>query len=159
MRLTQFTDYAVRTLIYLGLKGQEQSTIGAIAEAYGISRYHLMKVANRLQHMGYVKSVRGRGGGVRLGMDPTSIGIGTLIRRTEGDLAPVECFRSDNRCVISPSCGFQHVFGNALHAFLAELDRHTLADLLPSVDQRDFVASPDAAGQSPAPGAADRTTP
>jgi Rrf2 family transcriptional regulator, nitric oxide-sensitive transcriptional repressor len=130
MRLTLFTDYAFRSLIFLGLKGEESGRIREIAEHYGISEHHLTKVVQKLARAGFVKTLRGRGGGLRLARPAAEIGVGAVVRAVEDDLALVECFTPAGACVIRRSCGLKGVLGEALGAFLAVLDRYTLADLL-----------------------------
>lgn len=130
MHITRYTDYALRVLIYLGLKGEELATIQEIADRYGISKNHLMKVVHDLQQRGYVATLRGKGGGLRLARPAEEIGIGALVRDTEQDLEIVECFGADNDCIITPACRLKHILGDALNAFLAVLDGYTLADLL-----------------------------
>jgi len=130
MRLTLYTDYSLRVLIYLGLRGNELSTIQSISSAYGISRNHLMKVVQELAREGYVESVRGQGGGLRLRRPPEEIRLGEVVRKMEPDLALVECFRPDNSCVITPACQLPPILNRALTAFIDELNRHTLAELL-----------------------------
>ncbi len=130
MRVTHYTDYSLRVLIYLGLRPDERSTIREISEAYGISRNHLMKVVQRLAASGYVRSVRGVGGGLNLSSAADEIRIGEVVRVMEPDLGLVECFRSDNQCVITPACRLKGMLGEALAQFLATLNRYTLADLL-----------------------------
>lgn len=132
MRLTRYTDYALRTLMYLGLKSDgELATISEIAVRYGISENHLMKVVHRLGLFGFVTTVRGRQGGVALARDPAEINIGDVVRRCEDDLRLVECFDvQTNTCPIAQVCALQAVLGQALAAFLDVLDQHTLADLL-----------------------------
>ena len=130
MRITQYTDYALRVLIYLGLEDQKLSTIGEIAERYVISRSHLMKVVNQLVQEGFVEGVRGKGGGIRLAMPAEQIRIGDVIRKIEPDLALVECFGPGNQCVITPACDLKRALSEALKAFLAVLDDYTLADFL-----------------------------
>lgn len=130
MRLTRFTDYALRSLIFLGLRGEEGGRIREIAEHYGISEHHLTKVIQELARAGFVQTVRGRGGGLRLARPPEAIGVGAVVRALEEDLSLVECFAPGSRCVIRRSCGLKGVLGEALEAFLAVLDRYTLADLL-----------------------------
>ncbi|KAB1074058.1 Rrf2 family transcriptional regulator [Methylobacterium planeticum] len=129
MRLTRYTDYALRTLIYLGLHEPQQSSIAQIARAYGISENHLTKVVHQLGRLGLVRTSRGRGGGLRLGKPPGEIVVGAVVRQTEDDLALVECFAT-GACAITAPCRLKHVLGEALAAFLAVLDRYTLADLL-----------------------------
>ena len=130
MRLTRYTDYALRMLIYLGVAGDGLSSIHDIAECYAISENHLMKVAHQLGLLGFIETVRGRNGGLRLARRPHEIRIGDLVRQTEEDLALVECFGPANSCRISGSCVLRGVLGDALAAFLAVLDRYTLQDLL-----------------------------
>lgn len=130
MRLTVFTDYALRVLMYLALDPERRVTIRDVAEAYGISRNHLMKVVNKLSRAGIVESSRGVNGGLWLARPPEEITVGEVVRGTEDDLALVECFRPDNQCVITPECELKRVFGSALQAFLDTLDSRTIADLV-----------------------------
>jgi len=131
MRLTAFSDYSLRTLMYLGLRRGRIATIPDVAAAYGISENHLMKVARHLVAAGYVESVRGKGGGLRLARPPEAIGIGEVIRTTEETLALAECFDPDHsRCPIAGTCALRQVLGRALNAFLTVLDEYTLSDLL-----------------------------
>jgi len=130
MRLTRFTDYSLRVLIYLGLQPDRLVTIRCISDAYGISRNHLMKVVSLLTRMGYLKAQRGPGGGIRLAMRPDQINLASVIRDTEEDLVMVECFDDEGQCIITPACKLQHIIGNALKAYLATLEAHTLQDLL-----------------------------
>lgn len=126
MRLTRYTDYAVRVLLYLGRKPGQLSPISEIAGAYGISQNHLMKVVNDLVNAGYLESLRGRNGGVRLARPPAEINIGALVRHTEDDFDLVEC----GSCLIAPACGLTSVLDEALLAFLKVLDGYSLADVL-----------------------------
>ena len=131
MRLTVYTDYSLRVLMYLGIRPDRLCTIQEIASAYGISRNHLMKVAHQLGLAGYVDTVRGRGGGLRLARPPAQIGIGAVVRACEEDFRLVECFDAErNRCVITPACRLTAMLAEALDAYLAVLDSYTLADLL-----------------------------
>lgn len=131
MQLTQFSDFSLRVLIYLGLRPDRLSTIEEIARAYGISESHLTKVAHKLGQLGIVETVRGRKGGMRLRNDPRDINIGATVRLTEANLTIVECFDHEhNTCPIAPVCALAGVLGQALNAFLAVLDRYTLADVL-----------------------------
>lgn len=126
MRLTRYTDYAMRVLLYLGARPDDLCSIAEIARAYGISQNHLMKVVSDLVHEGYLVSVRGRAGGIRLAREASSINVGQLIRHTEDDFDLVGC--AD--CIIAPACGLTSVLDEALSAFLGVLDRYTLADVL-----------------------------
>lgn len=130
MRLTLHSDYALRMLIFLGLQRAERSTIAEIADHYGISENHVMKLAQALARMGYVETQRGRGGGLCLARPAQSIGLGDLVRRTESDFDLVECFSTGGVCPISEACVLRQVLSDALAAFMAVLDRYTLADLL-----------------------------
>lgn len=131
MRLTMYTDYALRLLMYLALKPDALATIQEVAETYGISRNHMMKIAQELGHAGFVETVRGRGGGLRLKVGADRIKVGDVIRATEDDFRLVECFDpSRNRCIITGPCRLQGALGEALGAYLSVLDRFTLADLV-----------------------------
>lgn len=130
MRLTSYTDYTLRTLIYLALCPNRLATIATIAESYGISENHLMKVVHRLGLEGYVETVRGRNGGMRLAKLPEDINVGKVVRRMEPDMELVACFGASSACTIQPSCVLKGALVEALDAFLAVLDRYTLADLI-----------------------------
>lgn len=131
MRLTMRTDYAIRVLIYLAIGSDRLGSIGAIAEAYKISENHLMKVVHGLVQKGYVESSRGRGGGIRLARQASTIRVGDVVRDMEDELTLVECLDpSTNACVITPACGLKFVLSEALEAFLATLDRYTIADFV-----------------------------
>lgn len=133
MRLTIFTDYTLRALIYLGVNRGENRlfTISDIATAYGISENHLMKIVHHLAKQGYVETTRGKGGGMRLAREPALINLGDVVRGSEEDLAVVECFRDQAQlCPIVPACELRSILGEAMRAFFEVLDRHTLADLL-----------------------------
>jgi len=133
MRLTVHSDYSLRVLIFLAARNGEMSTIPEIAEAYGISRAHLMKVVHELGRLGYVETTRGRHGGLSLGRPPESIRIGEVLRQTEESLALVECFskaRPGDGCRIDGACRLKGVLAEAMRAFFAVLDDHTLADIV-----------------------------
>lgn len=140
MRLTMFSDLALRVLMYTHAAGDRLVTIDEITGAYKVSRAHLNKVVNALTRAGYLTAVRGRTGGVRLGKPAEQIGIGNVIRATEPDFALVECFATGNQCVITKCCKLQGVLDDALQAFLAALDQHTLATI--ALRPRDFMISP-----------------
>ena len=127
MRLTAYTDYSLRTLMYLATNDRARATIADIAAANDISLNHLTKVVHQLGVHGDVETVRGRHGGLRLGRPAAEINIGAVVRRTEPDMQLVPCF--GGTCVISPECVLQHALEAALQAFLAVLDGYTLADL------------------------------
>ena len=130
MRLTTFTDYTLRTLIYLAVRPETVVTISDIAGAYGISANHLMKVVHQLALAGDIATTRGQHGGLRLARNPDAINIGEVVRRTEPDMALVACFGETRHCLIEEGCVLRHALGAALQAFLAVLDRYTLADLV-----------------------------
>ncbi|WP_420473390.1 RrF2 family transcriptional regulator [Noviherbaspirillum sp. ST9] len=131
MRLTDYTDYSLRTLMYLGTHRENLATIQDIADAYGISKSHLMKVVHQLGLAGLVETIRGRSGGLRLGKEPEDINIGDVVRGTEPDFMMVECFsRETNECILSPSCELHDVLRRATNAYLEVLSGVTLADLL-----------------------------
>lgn len=134
MRLTLYTDYSLRVLLYLGAKDPEElSTIKDISDSYGISKNHLMKVTHELGKMGYIETVRGRGGGIRLAVVPEEINIGQLVRKTEEDFYLVECFNPESvGCIISPVCSLKGALNKALHAYIAVLDSYYLSDFLTS---------------------------
>lgn len=133
MRLTRYTDYALRVLIYLGLHPGEVCTIAEIAAGYDISENHLMKVVHQLGQFGFINTVRGRGGGISLARPPGEIRIGDVVRLTEEDLVLVECFEPrTNKCRITSACGLNHALSDALAAFLKVLDGYSLADVLAS---------------------------
>lgn len=131
MRLTTFTDYSLRVLIYLGTCKDKRAAVGDIADAYGISKHHLMKVMLFLAGEGYVLTTRGKGGGVELKLDPERIRIGDVVRKAEVDSVLVECFgRDTSNCRIERPCQLRGAFEKAVQAFYAVLDTYTLADLL-----------------------------
>lgn len=140
MRLTAFSDYALRVLMYAAARDGRLITIDETAGVYGISRAHLMKVVNQLTRAGFLKAVRGRSGGVALARTPAKIRLGDVLRATEPDFALVECFSSGNQCLISPRCRLRGALNEALAAFIGTLDRYTLADLL--LNPRDFGIKP-----------------
>jgi Rrf2 family nitric oxide-sensitive transcriptional repressor len=129
MRLTVFTDYTLRTLIYLALRPDRLVTIAEIAEAYQISNNHLMKVVHQLALSGEVVTVRGQRGGLRLARPAAEINVGIVVRRSEADLEMMPCFGSQGDCVIKPECVLATAVDEALRAFLAALDSYTLEDL------------------------------
>jgi len=131
MRLSTFSDYCLRVLMYLGERGDRLSTVAEIAQAHAISEHHLTKVVHQLGRAGYVETVRGKGGGMRLAQAPAEIVLGAVLRQTETDFALVECFGSDSQCYMDGACQLQSVLGEALTAMFAVLDGRTLADLMP----------------------------
>jgi Rrf2 family nitric oxide-sensitive transcriptional repressor len=131
MRLTVYTDYALRVLMYVAVRPEPLPTIGQIANAYQISRNHLMKVVYELGQAGYLETVRGKNGGLRLACRPEDIGLGRLVRETEPDMALVPCFDPISaKCAITPACRLRGVLAEAKTAFLDVLDGYSLADLV-----------------------------
>jgi len=131
MRLTVYSDYALRVLMYLAVKPDKLATIAEIARSYEISENHLMKVVHQLGVAGYVETVRGRGGGLRLAKRADAIGLADVVRTTEPDLAIVSCFKPvDAPCAIRPSCVLRRALEKARDAFMAVLEEYTLGDLV-----------------------------
>jgi Rrf2 family nitric oxide-sensitive transcriptional repressor len=130
MHLTLHTDYALRVLLYLRLRQDGKSTIQEVADAYGISKNHLMKVAQRLAGLGYVQASRGRGGGLLLAKPPEEINLGRLVQQMEPHLDLVECFdAATNTCPIAAACDLKTLLAEAQEAFLRALSSYSLADL------------------------------
>ena len=131
MRLTYFTDYSLRVLIYLASAPDGRATIAEIAESFGISENHLTKVVHFLGKESLLVNTRGRGGGLRLAVPPEQVNVGEVVRKTEGGDAPAECFREqENHCTLIGRCKLEHVLGEAIESFYAVLGRYTLADLV-----------------------------
>jgi len=130
MRLTSYSDYSLRVLLYVAVNNEKVVTIKEISEAYQISSNHLMKIIYNLGKMNYIETIRGRNGGIRLSKAPADINIGELIRKTEEDFYLVECFKEDNNCVITPVCSLKHMLNEALNSFFLVLDKYTLEDIL-----------------------------
>ena len=131
MRLTTFTDYSLRVLIYLAAQPAERATIAQISSAFQVSENHLVKVVHFLGKQGWLTNLRGKGGGLELGMPPEAIVVGRVVRETEGLSQLAECFgETDGDCAIAPDCRLRGVLGEAIKAFYAVLDRYTLADLV-----------------------------
>ncbi|MES0029406.1 Rrf2 family transcriptional regulator [Mesorhizobium sp. M0074] len=137
MRLTNFSDYALRMLMYAASAGDRLITIEEVARTFKVSKTHLNKVANTLTRGGYLKAVRGRSGGLALGRSPEMIRIGDVVRLTEPDFALVECFGTGNQCVLTGRCKLSGMFGDAMASFQNTLDRYTLADV--ALMPQDFV--------------------
>jgi Rrf2 family nitric oxide-sensitive transcriptional repressor len=155
MRLTQFSDYSLRMLLYLGVNGERLVSVAEVARAYGISYNHLVKVAGMLGDLGLVEATRGRGGGLRLAVEPSTVRVGWLVRRTEPDMHLVECFdAATDTCPITPACMLKSVLHEARTSFLATLDRYTLADFLESDERRGKLVQLWAAGDERKVGAA-----
>ncbi|MDC1174927.1 Rrf2 family transcriptional regulator [Bacteriovoracaceae bacterium] len=129
MRLSNFTDYSLRVLIFLNLKEDELSTVGEIADKYQISRNHLVKVVHNLSLMGIIKSYKGKGGGIALNLSPEKINIRKLVKDLESDSNLVECFDGNGKCIISPACKLKSVLKQAQKNFYDTLSQYSLADI------------------------------
>ena len=131
MQITSYTDYALRVLIYLAMSSNRQTTITEIADFYKISRNHLVKVVHQLGSKGFVRTTRGKGGGLSLQHPPEMISIGEVVRSMESHFNWVECFDpAQQHCRLLPGCGLKQLLGRAGDAYLQVLDAATLADLL-----------------------------
>lgn len=131
MRLTAFTDYSLRVLIYLAAEPQRRATVGEIAQRFDIKQNHLTKVVHALARHGWITTVRGKGGGLMLAIPPEDIVLGAVVRQTEGPARPAECFEPGNQaCSIARMCRLRGVLHRASEAFYAVLDEATLADLV-----------------------------
>ncbi|TBR14455.1 MAG: Rrf2 family transcriptional regulator [Rugosibacter sp.] len=131
MQLTRFTDYSLRVLIYIGLRQDRLMTISEIAAHYAISQNHLVKVVHQLGIHGYIETVRGKGGGMRLARRPELINIGDVVRNTEENMNIAECFNPGSQsCSLLPSCMLKSVLVEARQSFLATLDFYHLSDFL-----------------------------
>jgi Rrf2 family transcriptional regulator, nitric oxide-sensitive transcriptional repressor len=136
MRLTRFTDNALRCLTYLALTPDETPTVGEVASRMGMSEDHLLKVVQRLSRLGFVRTIRGRRGGVRLAQAPAGVRLGHVVRQTEDNMVVVPCFNpSDERCPVRSACQLAGIIDEALGAFLAVLDQYTVADLVAAPEQ------------------------
>ncbi len=130
MRLTDYTDYTLRVLMYCAAHRERLVTIAELAERHEVSKNHLMKIVNDLARQGVLETTRGRGGGLRLLKDPSEIRVGDVVRGAETDFRLVECFdRRTNVCTLTPTCRLKRVFSAALQAYFRELDGATLADI------------------------------
>jgi Rrf2 family nitric oxide-sensitive transcriptional repressor len=139
MNITRFTDYSLRVLIYLSLNDKELVTIQTVADCYGISKNHLMKVVQDLSTKGYLIATRGKNGGIKLGRAPSDINIGTLVRMIEQDSVLVECFGTGNQCVITPACQLKNMLAEAMESFFKTLEQYTLADLVSGPDKKQLI--------------------
>ena len=152
MHITQHTDYALRVLIFLASNEHRLATIQEISERFEVSRAHLMKVVNQLIRNGFVEGIRGKGGGLRLARPAPDIAVGDVIRKMETDLALVECFSENSRCLLTAGCQLKGVLADALEAFFASLDRVPLSQILgPTQRQMLFVPRRTAALGDPGP--------
>ncbi|WP_077623590.1 Rrf2 family transcriptional regulator [Sediminibacillus massiliensis] len=147
MKLTRFTDYSLRVLMFLATRPDNQLVqIKTISSIYNISHNHLMKIIYELGKLGYVETTRGRNGGLKLAKPPAEINIGEVVRKTEEDFFVVECFDpSTDSCILTDACRLQGVLKKALDAFLATLDAYTLGDMIINKDNLQKLMSSDAA--------------
>ena len=131
MRLTLMTDYALRLLMYVAQRPDRLCTIAEVARAYDISEAHLMKVTHQLGLAGWIETVRGKGGGMRLAHSPERIGLGAVVRTMESDFHLTECLGTGNQCLLTGNCRLTGIVDEALQGFLRCFDGYTLADILP----------------------------
>lgn len=134
MRMTLHTDYALRMLIYLAVNAKRTSTVSEVAESYGISRNHLLKVTLNLRRLGLVSTARGRSGGVRLARAPADINVGTVVRAMGDEFPVVACMKEGDSCVLTPACRLRSVVREAVGAYLSVFDSYSLADLVQNAD-------------------------
>ncbi len=131
MHLTLHADYSLRVLLYLAAHSERLVSTQEVSQAYGISKHHLVRVVQSLGRSGFIEVRTGRAGGISLARGLGEISVGQVVRATEPDFHLVECFdREKNTCPIAPACGLKGVLYEAREAFLAALDRYTLADLV-----------------------------
>lgn len=131
MKLTLFSDYSLRILMFAALRDDKQFSVDEVAQVYGLSRHHAAKAVNFLTQRGYLRAQRGRGGGIQLGRDPQEICVGKLMREMENNSPLVECFDvATNTCPLIQACALKHALGQAWAAFFNTLDGYTLADLV-----------------------------
>lgn len=136
MRLTQWTDYALRVLMHCAAHAQREApvTVGELAEHHGISRHHLTKIVQDLATQGWLDTTRGRGGGIRLAALAHSLSVGDVVRQTETDFHMAECFDPDSTaCRLHGGCQLARVLTDATRAYFAALDATRIVDLVRSV--------------------------
>jgi len=142
MRLTTMTDYALRLLMYVAQRPERLCTIGEIARVHDISETHLMKVTHQLGLQGWIETVRGKGGGLRLARRPEDINLGALVRGIEANFRLVDCFGTDSTCALTGHCGLAGILDAALQRFLTHLDGFTLVDALRTTEAAVAVSRP-----------------
>jgi Rrf2 family nitric oxide-sensitive transcriptional repressor len=136
MQLTRFTDFSLRVLMSLAAKPDELATVAALAQEHGVSRHHLTRVVHQLGVKGYIETMRGKGGGFRLAREPEKIRVGDVVRDMESGFEIAECFQpGQSSCRLMPGCTLKAALAEAAQAFLAALDRYSLADLLSAPGQ------------------------
>lgn len=149
MQLTQYTDYSYRVLIFLAQRRSGLTTVSEIAEFYGISRNHLVKVIHNLASKGFISTTRGRHGGMTLSHAPADINLGEVARQTEPNFDIAECFdKVHNHCVISPDCALKNMLNQARTAFLDTLSQYTLADALTGLGSFETIDTPIASARN-----------
>lgn len=131
MRLTTMTDYAMRLLMYVAQQPDRLCTIAEVAKVHDISEAHLMKITHQLGLQGWLETVRGKGGGMRLGAAPADINLGAVVRSIEPDFYLVNCLTRDTTCSLTGNCRLTGIMSGALQSLMQYLDGYTLADLLP----------------------------
>ncbi|MBL1259337.1 MAG: Rrf2 family transcriptional regulator [Thiotrichaceae bacterium] len=141
MQLTLYTDYSFRVLLYLGVNRDRLCTIAEISERCAATQNHLVKVVHNLGREGYIQTMRGRTGGIRLKKEPEDIRLTDIIRCTEVNLNIAECLRENNKCHITKVCKIKHIFKEAQNEFIETLDRYTVADLLKDKEQLTTIFS------------------
>lgn len=144
MKLTRFTDYSLRVLIYLAARPGQRATIAEIATSYSIAQNHLVKVVHFLGKSGWVATARGATGGVELASAPEKIRVGSVVRAAEGAPVLAECFEPGGDCPIYEPCRLRGVFEEALTAFMATLDRYTVADMVSNSREISRILFPEA---------------
>ena len=142
MRLTTMTDYAMRLLMYAAQQPDRLCTIAEVAKAYGISETHLMKITHQLGLKGWLETVRGKGGGMRLAAAPADISLGEVVRSMEPDFYLVECLTRDTTCSLAGQCKLTGIMSGALQSMMHCLDAYTLADLLPPTEANESHSPP-----------------
>lgn len=135
MRLTTMTDYAMRLLMHVAQHPQRLCTIAEVAQAYEISEAHLMKITHQLAQSGWLTTVRGKGGGMRLAAAPNEINLGAVVRSIEPDFFLVDCLGNGTACTLNGRCRLTGIVSGALQSFMRYLDDYTLADLLPATSE------------------------
>lgn len=135
MKLTQFTDFSLRTLMFLAINEEELCTVSEISDSYNISRNHLVKVVHNLSKEGLIESFKGKGGGIRLAKKPEDINIGLLVAKLEAETILVECMGDAGNCKIDPSCRLKSALVKAKKSFYQVLEEYTLKDIVKNKKQ------------------------
>jgi Rrf2 family nitric oxide-sensitive transcriptional repressor len=149
MRLTTMTDYAMRLLMYVAQHPDRLCTIAEVAQAHGISEAHLMKITHQLGLAGWLETLRGRGGGMRLAAAPADINLGAVVRSIEPDFFLVDCLAGETLCLLTGNCRLTGIVSGALQSFMQHLDGYTLADLLPPAGKTAVQVRPVRFGRRP----------